>query len=156
MTDDAAVRLAADVNHLLELLDLLPVPDLDDHPEFWKAFAQAHWSGFKTSYFVGKLSLWIERVDSDPANTTSAHQLAEYCLMFFDGGSPALWEVLDGAAVSATGSRSGRRLAESLSEAAWRVYVPLESAQRREDRPSRRRSDTIRQLRQGARRDDGG
>ena len=50
MTDDATARLTADVNRLLELLDLLPVPDLHDHQGFWETFALAHWAHWKPSY----------------------------------------------------------------------------------------------------------
>ena len=147
MTDDATARLTVDVNHLLELLDLLPVPDLDDHQDFWEAFAQAHWTRWQAAYFVEKLAVGIEELDTDPANAARARELAGYCLVFFDGENSALWKVLDQAPPS-YGS-NGRRFAESVCEVAWRIYVPLESSRRREEKPARRRARTIWTLRQG-------
>jgi len=125
VTDDATARLTADVNRLLELLDLLPVPDLHDHQDFWETFALAHWAHWKPSYYVGKLAVGIEALDSDAADAARARELAEYCLIFFDGDNSELWTVLD---QPPSAGRSGRRLAASLCEAAWRICVPLESA----------------------------
>ncbi|EIV90903.1 hypothetical protein [Frankia sp. QA3] len=115
---------------LLDLLDLLPTPDLDDQGEFWEAFSRAQEGGLQADYIVGKLAVWAARAHEEPANSYYAHELADYCLMFFDGESQAMWELL-GDRVAA-GGRSGRRFAESVCETAWLIYVPLQAAMRRE------------------------
>ncbi len=145
MTDDQPAHQVADVKLLLDLLDLLPTPDLDDQGEFWRAFDQTLTHPLRAEYIVGKLAVWAERAHTDPSNAYSARRLADYCLLFFDGERQAMWDLLGEHA--ATGGENGRRLAESICETAWRIYVPLQAALRREGTSTARTAQGVWKLR---------
>lgn len=144
--DDRTNR--ADVDLLLDLLDLIPVPDLHDQREFWAAVSMARFRDHThTDYIVGKLAPNIERLDTGEGGAYEAENLASYCLMFFDGDQPDLWPLLDLCVNYASGGAAGRRWATAVSEVAWRIYVPIRAAGQRDDDPTRRRRHTAWKLR---------
>lgn len=139
----------SDVDLLLDLLDLIPYPDIDDHGEFWENVSAALGGRLEPDYMVGKLAPHIEALTNGTATVFQLLQLTSYCLMFFDGDRPELWAVLDtvGTRPGLTGA-AGRRWAQSVSDVAWRLYVPLRAAERRQEQPHRRHAQTLWQLRQ--------
>ncbi|MBL7487341.1 hypothetical protein I6A60_00405 [Frankia sp. AgB1.9] len=155
--DDVTAARIRDVHHLLELLDLLPVPDLEKKGHFWNEFAVAE-AGDRAKpdphYIVGKLASWIQDVNDEPGDAERARRLASYCLHFFDKQGPAVGDVLRGCVDG--GEATGQRLAQSICEVAWRIYVPIVAAMNRENDPLRRRQNMIWQLRQTGASGDGG
>jgi hypothetical protein len=148
VAEETSLPRRSDIDLLLDLLDLIPYPDLDRHGEFWEKVATALGGQREASYIVGKLALHIERLTDGSATTYDVHELAGYCLMFFDGERPDLWAVLDQAGNwPVPEGTTGRRWATSVCEVAWRLYVPLRAADRRRDEPHRRHAQTIWELR---------
>lgn len=143
----------ADVDALLDLLDLIHWPDLNspNDREFWEEVAAGE--GWDANYATRKLAYFIEQLDSQRGSGTvaadAARQLASYCLSFFDGNRPRMWAAVGGAFEPVTGEILGRRWAAAVCDAAWKVYVPLAAAQSRGSQPLRRKAHTIWKLREG-------
>lgn len=149
--DEATASRIRDVKSLLDLLDLLPVPDEDDAGDFWAEFAAVHPERLEPSYIVGKLAVHIEQAHNQPDDAYTGHQLAEYCLIFFDGDNQPMWDLINRS--TAGGVDSGRRLARSICDTAWRIFVPTYAASRREGNPARRHAQTVWKMRNDMGRD---
>ena len=135
--DDLSARLRPDVEHLLDLIDLLPFNAQD----FWDRLAAAeHPDRDDDNYFVGHMPWIRERLRAmlAGADSLSAHnveRVAQYVLMFFDRDDPAMFEALDRFAghSAAQPGRTGRRWVEDVCATAWRLYVPTRAVQRRDE-----------------------
>lgn len=121
---------------LLDLLALLPPADPDD--EWWQDFAavQAPGDVDPADYVTSKVRGYIRNVTTREGQNRNqdVHDLAQYCLMFFDTTDPRVLTVLDRIVdyPPAQASTNGRRWAQDVATTAWRLYVPREAARRRQ------------------------
>lgn len=90
----AAVTEDLDLDHLFELLRMLPGPA--ENREFWEEVAAHVNYGTQVSYIFQKL-VSIGRAYRDRDSQHVEH-LARYLLFFFAGNNPDLWKVLNTAA----------------------------------------------------------
>jgi hypothetical protein len=131
-----------DLEIIANSLRMLPAWDWDDGDRSWwarytqlcgEAAPDHRGEGYSRTYLGEKLS-WVatskpEHGGPGCQNMQEAHERATYVLMFFDINHPAMHEHLD--AVTPTfdpliPGTIGRRWAETLCAAAWRVIVATE------------------------------
>jgi hypothetical protein len=124
MSDSAVARPDADLNHLLDLLDLLP-PTTDR--AFWTSFSDAGGS----HYMLEKLSQWTHNVRERDDIPDAPRRLAEYCLTFFttEAADGEQWNEVTPDIAGRSGH--GQRWVTDVAATAWRVYVKGEAEERR-------------------------
>lgn len=128
---DLPYKVYEDTDHLCDLLSLLPDPGDEENRDWWGEFAaceSARHTGRRTpdpGYIIKKLAGYREV--SSPWELRS---LATYCLMFFEGASP---EMIDLVGRQIGAEYSGARFIESVCQTAWRIYVPTEAKINRAD-----------------------
>ena len=128
----------ADLEHLLNLLALLPPPQ--DH-DFWFKLAELNCYHERldeaAEQIVSNLRQGIVAVATnstdDATKGDAAKDLASSCLTYFDGEDPGLWQLLDQTVEYPWTPRraAGRRWASDVCATAWRLFVPREAAARR-------------------------
>lgn len=149
-TDDVAARW------LLDLLALLPAmtaeaqglaerrvdPNLDAAEveergaEWWDRYAKLHQGpDGEGRYYRAHLFPYALRIINGTADEEDTRHLAEYCLLFFDvADQPECCELLEEVVVSTFDPQPegslGRRWAQSVVEAAWRLWVPRQARMR--------------------------
>jgi hypothetical protein len=123
-----------DAEHLLRLLAILPG---SEQVAFWNQIdahgllpdAEATAEDLEPSgngYLLGKMTGHIRAALAPDAPDSLFASLASYTLMFFWGEHPALWKALESLVPSGsfTGDGGfGRRYAQDLCDAAWKVAV---------------------------------
>jgi hypothetical protein len=116
----------ADLEHLLNLLDLLPGPE---DREFW---SQVGNKGYRhpdqvdrVEYIFGNLRAFLGPLQRTPIASFVIPRLAEYLLMFFGEDCPPLWNLLDQRlpSIPLPSGMLGQRWANDLCDTAWRLYV---------------------------------
>ena len=134
--NDLIVRVRPEVEHLLDLLDLLPDEQTTD---FWSQLVDAEQPvGTSGDYFVSKMRMLVGQLQRALTREhVAAHQLehaVQYLLMFFDRSDAELYRVLDRVAGygAEPAGRTGRRWMEDVCATAWRIYVPCRAMQRRD------------------------
>jgi hypothetical protein len=142
-----------DVRWLLDLLRLLPamtadvprdvVHEREIHPaldvgevekeaaEWWDRFGELHPDRIdRGRYPRVHLLPYALRIVEGKADDEDVRSLAQYCLLLFDVADlPECCEHLDVVVQShiPQRGRAGRRWAESVTEVAWRLYVPRQA-----------------------------
>lgn len=125
-------RSNPDVAFLLDLLTLLPRGG-QAVGGFWQEFAEAR-GGYDLSSYAINLHAMRRRIEAGEGTLQDVHDLAQYCLMFFDldelESNPAALELLGknvrmGYATWCSPSALGLRLARSIFDRAWNIYVPI-------------------------------
>ena len=128
---DVPYKTYEDMDHLCDLLSLLPDPGDEESRDWWERFAaceSARRTGRRepdASYIVKKLAGYREET-----STWGLRSLAMYCLMFFEGASPEMIELI-GRQIGAR--YSGARFIDSVCRTAWQIYVPTEARLNRAD-----------------------
>jgi hypothetical protein len=122
--------LRADLEHLLDLWDLLPAWE---EKEFWNKLAEVEGKDDDhDTYFLDKMHSVRHLINEflrhggDKADH-SLQYLAQYVLMFFDRDDQKMFQLLDRIVLSTSSrnaGRIGRRWAEDAVATAWRLYVP--------------------------------
>jgi hypothetical protein len=149
-TDDVAARW------LLDLLALLPAmtagvdglaarrvdPNLDpaeveeSGAQWWDMYAKAHEGPLgEGGYYRAHLLPYALRIVNGTAREEDTRHLAEYCLLFFDvAHRPECCKLLEEAVVTTFPPKpegsAGQRWAQSVVEAAWRLWVPRQARNR--------------------------
>ena len=130
--DDVDKAVRRDVTLLIELHSLLPPLENEDERGWWEQYSAAHHKHRQPGapplpdgayYMVTKLSQHLEEAFE------YARDFASYCLYFFDDPSPEMIALV-GQQLDLPGS--GARLLGAICEVAWRVFVPLELAAKRD------------------------
>ncbi|WP_439681567.1 hypothetical protein [Embleya sp. MST-111070] len=117
--------LHPDIEHMLELLAMIPGPDDID---FWNDVnAGRYTSGpegglLDSGYFTGKVRTFLHRylATGDPVDAAA---LAKYLLVFFDYDADSLRGAVDFAVGDAPRLVLGPRWIADMTDTAWRVYV---------------------------------
>lgn len=121
----------SDVKRLRDLLLLLRLPAPEE--EFFQPYGAALGPNFDTRYLREKLTVVNKKLASSHLDSDDVLYVASYCLMFFDvADNPEACEVLACiSGIHGLGRAAGARWANSVSEAAWRLFVPLEAGNKR-------------------------
>lgn len=125
---------AATLAELLDLLELLPPSK--HAPSFWQELAEAYDKGWTSQYLVSNIEQPVQILRTGDLREVDelVRTLVQHCLIFFGHENDNVWRALDlftrDFSPPVRGAL-GRRWAESVAEAAWALYVPLELARRR-------------------------
>ncbi|MFJ9777142.1 hypothetical protein ACIRVF_38905 [Kitasatospora sp. NPDC101157] len=119
-----------DLDHLLDLLSLLPGPDAKD---WWIDLDVAGTAGENESpkqkreritYVLGNTGPYIQRCLGNPSDCEqAAGWLAQYVLMFFGGQEQAVADVVNRGLGYDTESAAGLECLRDIRTTAWRLHL---------------------------------
>jgi hypothetical protein len=105
-----------DLQHLIELLDLLPGPD---ERHFWEDLP----SESRTDYLLEKLVPKISILHKSDPLPVEVEDLTKYLMMFFHANDAAMYDYIGRHTYALPYELAGRHWLGDLQATCWRLYV---------------------------------